>query len=135
MGTYVATPWNAIQAHGTWFSTETATLYAEYNIHYTSGNVYSYETSVNNVVTTDATGITEQATYNSYTYMPEVSFLKMNMIGTSYKGLGMYSTNNFTSSTTINTYAFSDAIETDVVDLAHWHSIAVLQLQSYLYFR
>lgn len=115
--TYVATPWNAIQAHGTWFSSETNVLYASYNINYTSKNVYSYETSVNNVVTTDATGITEQATYNSYTYMPEVSYLKMNMIGTSYKGLGMYTTENFTSSSTINTYAFSDAIETSVVDL------------------
>ena len=115
--TYVATPWNVIQAHGTWFSTETAVLYATYDYRYTSKNVYSYETSVNNVVTTDATGITEQATYNSYRYMPEVSYLRMNMIGTSYKGLGMYTTENFTSSTTINTYAFSDAIETSVVEL------------------
>ena len=76
--TYVETPWNAIQAHGTWFSTETTTLYATYNVQYTSKNVYTYETSVNNVVTTDATGITEQATYNSYRYMPEVSYLRMN---------------------------------------------------------
>lgn len=115
--TYVATPWNVIQAHGTWFSSETNVLYAAYNINYTSKNVYSYETSVNNVVTTDATGITEQATYNSYRYMPEVSYLKMNMIGTSYKGLGMYTTENFTSTSSINTYAFSDAIETSVVEL------------------
>lgn len=115
--TYVETPWNAIQAHGTWFSTETTTLYATYNVQYTSKNVYTYETSVNNVVTTDATGITEQATYNSYRYMPEVSYLRMNMLGTSYKGLGVYSTSNVTSSTTINTYAFSDAIETSVVEL------------------
>ena len=117
LNTYVATPWNVIQAHGTWFSTETTVLYATYDYRYTSGNVYTYETSVNNVVTTDDIGITEQATYNSYTYMPEVSFLRMNMIGTSYKGLGMYTTENFTSSTTINTYAFSDAIETSVVEL------------------
>ena len=115
--TYVATPWNVIQAHGTWFSSETTTLYATYNINYTSKNVYSYETSVNNIVNTDAAGITEQATYNSYRYMPEVSYLRMNMIGTSYKGLGMYSTSNVTSSTTINTYAFSDAIETSIVEL------------------
>ena len=115
--TYVATPWNAIKPYGTYISSETATLYAAYNINYTSKNVYTYETSVNNIVTTDATGITEQATYNSYRYMPEVSFLKMNMLGTSYKGLGIYSTENFTSSTTVNTYAFSDAIETSVVDL------------------
>lgn len=115
--TYVATPWNVIKPYGTYISTETNTLYATYNINYTSDNVYSYETSVNNVVNTDATGITEQATYNSYRYMPEVSFLKMNMLGTSYKGLGMYTTKNFTSSTTINTYAFSDAIETSVVEL------------------
>ena len=115
--TYVSTPWNVIQAHGTWFSTETAALYAEYNIQYTSGNVYSYETSVNNVVTTDDIGITEQATYNSYTYMPEVSYLKMNMIGTSYKGLGMYTSENFSSTSSVNTYAFSDAIETSVVEL------------------
>lgn len=115
--TYVATPWNVIQAHGTWFSSETNVLYATYDNRYTSKNVYTYETSVNNVVTTDATGITEQATYNSYTYMPEVSYLKMNMIGTSYKGLGMYTTDNINSSTAINTYAFSDAIETSVVDL------------------
>lgn len=115
--TYVATPWNAIKAYGTYISTETTTLYATYNINYTSGNVYSYETSVNNVVNTDATGITEQATYNSYRYMPEVSYLRMNMIGTSYKGLGMYTENNVTSSTAINTYAFSDAIETSVVEL------------------
>lgn len=115
--TYVATPWNVIQAHSTWFSSETQYLHAEYNIDYTSKNVYTYETSVSNVVNTDATGITEQATYNSYRYMPEVSYLKMNMIGTSYKGLGVYSTNNVTSSTTINTYAFSDAIETSIVEL------------------
>ena len=108
--TYVATPWNVIQAHGTWFSSETTTIYASYNINYTSDNVYSYETSVNNVVSTDDIGITEQATYNSYTYMPEVSFLKMNMLGTSYKGLGMYTSENFTSTSSINTYAFSDAI-------------------------
>ena len=115
--TYVATPWNVIQAHGTWFSSETNTLYATYNINYTSGNVYSYETSVNNVVSTDDIGITEQATYNSYTYMPEVSYLKMNMLGTSYKGLGMYTSENFTSTSSINTYAFSDAIETSVIEL------------------
>ena len=115
--TYVATPWNVIQAHGTWFSSETTTIYASYNINYTSDNVYSYETSVNNVVSTDDIGITEQATYNSYTYMPEVSFLKMNMLGTSYKGLGMYTSENFTSTSSINTYAFSDAIETSVIEL------------------
>ena len=115
--TYVATPWNVIHAHGTWFSSETTTIYASYNINYTSGNVYSYETSVNNVVSTDGIGITEQATYNSYTYMPEVSYLKMNMLGTSYKGLGMYTSENFTSTSSINTYAFSDAIETSVIEL------------------
>lgn len=115
--TYVATPWNAVQAHGTWFSSETATLYATYDNRYTSKNVYTYETSVNNIVNTDATGITEQATYNSYRYMPEVSYLRMNMLGTSYKGLGMYTENNVTSSTTINMYAFSDAIETSIVEL------------------
>ena len=115
--TYVATPWNVIQAYGTNIATETTVLYASYDYRYTSDNVYTYETSVNNVVTTDDIGITEQATYNSYTYMPEVSYLKMNMIGTSYKGLGMYTTENFTSTSTINTYAFSDAIETSVVEL------------------
>lgn len=115
--TYVATPWNVIQAHGTWFSSETTTLYATYNINYTSDNVYSYETSVNNAVSTDDIGITEQATYNSYTYMPEVSYLRMNMLGTSYKGLGMYTSENFTSTSSINTYAFSDAIETSVIEL------------------
>ena len=115
--TYVATPWNVIQAHGTLFSSETTTLYAAYNINYTSKNVYSYETSVNNVVSTDDIGITEQATYNSYTYMPEVSYLKMNMLGTSYKGLGIYTSENFTSTSSINTYAFSDAIETSVIEL------------------
>ena len=115
--TYVATPWNVIQANGTWFSSETTTLYASYNINYTSENVYSYETSVNNVVSTDDIGITEQATYNSYRYMPEVSYLRMNMLGTSYKGLGMYTSENFTSTSTINTYAFSDAIETSVIEL------------------
>ena len=115
--TYVATPWNVIQAHGTWFSSETTTLYATYNINYTSDNVYSYETSVNNAVSTDDIGITEQATYNIYTYMPEVSYLRMNMLGTSYKGLGMYTSENFTSTSSINTYAFSDAIETSVIEL------------------
>lgn len=115
--TYVATPWNVIKVYGTYISTETTTLYATYNINYTSENVYTYETSVNNVVNTDATGITEQATYNSYRYMPEVSYLRMNMLGTSYKGLGMYTNENFTSSSTINTYAFSDAIETSVIEL------------------
>ena len=115
--TYVATPWNVINVYGDYISTASTTLYAAYNINYTSGNVYTYETSVSNVVSTDAIGITEQATYNSYRYMPEVSFLRMNMLGTSYKGLGVYTTENFTSSTTINTYAFSDAIETSVVEL------------------
>lgn len=115
--TYVATPWNVIKPYGTLISTQTKYLYATYNINYTSKNVYSYETSVNNVVNTDDIGITEQATYNTYRYMPEVSFLRMNMIGTSYKGLGMYSTNNITSASTINTYAFSDALETSVIEL------------------
>ena len=115
--TYAATPWNVIQARGTWASSETTTIYAAYNINYTSENVYSYETSVNNVVSTDDIGITEQATYNIYRYMPEVSYLRMNMLGTSYKGLGMYTSENFTSSTSINTYAFSDAIETSVIEL------------------
>ena len=115
--TYVATPWNVIKPSGSWISTETTTLYATYNINYTSGNVYSYETSVNNAVSTDDIGITEQATYNSYTYMPEVSYLRMNMLGTSYKGLGMYTSENFTSTSSINTYAFSDAIETSVIEL------------------
>ena len=115
--TYVATPWNVIKPSGSWISTETTTLYATYNINYTSDNVYSYETSVNNAVSTDDIGITEQATYNSYTYMPEVSYLRMNMLGTSYKGLGMYTSENFTSTSSINTYAFSDAIETSVIEL------------------
>ena len=113
--TYVATPWNAIKVYGETISTASNILYASYNIDYT--DAYTYETSVNNVVTTDATGITAQETYNSYRYMPEVSFLRMNMLGTSYKGLGIYTTENFTSSTTINTYAFSDAIETSIVEL------------------
>ena len=115
--TYVATPWNVIKPSGSWISTETTTLYATYNINYTSGNVYSYETSVNNAVSTDDIGITEQATYNIYTYMPEVSYLRMNMLGTSYKGLGVYTSENFTSTSSINTYAFSDAIETSVIEL------------------
>ena len=115
--TYVATPWNVIKPSGSWISTETTTLYAAYNINYTSDNVYSYETSVNNVVSTDDIGITEQATYNNYRYMPEVSYLRMNMLGTSYKGLGAYTSENFTSTSSINTYAFSDAIETSVIEL------------------
>ena len=115
--TYVATPWNVIKVYGDYISTASTTLYASYNINYASGNVYTYETSVSNVVSTDAIGITEQATYSSYRYMPEVSFLRMNMLGTSYKGLGVYTNENFTSSTTINTYAFSDAIETSVIEL------------------
>ena len=41
----------------------------------------------------------------------------MNMLGTSYKGLGIYTSENFTSSSSINTYAFSDAIETSVIEL------------------
>ena len=44
--TYVATPWNVIQAHGTWFSSETNVLYATYDYRYTSENVYSYETLI-----------------------------------------------------------------------------------------
>ena len=115
--TYVATPWNVIKPIGSWISTETTTIYAAYNINYTSENVYSYETSANNIVSTDDIGITEQVTYNSYTYMPEVSYLRMNMLGTSYKGLGMYTSENFTSTSSINTYAFSDAIETSVIEL------------------
>ena len=115
--TYVATPWNVIKPSGSWISTETTTIYAAYNINYTSENVYSYETSANNIVSTDDIGITEQVTYNSYTYMPEVSYLRMNMLGTSYKGLGMYTSENFTSTSSINTYAFSDAIETSVIEL------------------
>ena len=115
--TYVATPWNVIKPIGSWISTETTTIYAAYNINYTSENVYSYETSANNIVSTDDIGITEQVTYNSYTYMPEVSYLRMNMLGTSYKGLGIYTSENFTSSSSINTYAFSDAIETSVIEL------------------
>lgn len=103
LDTYISTPWNNIQVYGSWYSTQVRKV--EYNGYNTA--VISYETSISNDVITDENGITASVTTSSIRYVPEVSYLAMNWMGTSYKGLGVYQ--DITTSSYVSSYAFNDA--------------------------
>ena len=106
LDTYVSEPWNNVRAFGSTISSKGNTVY--YNIS-SNTDVVSYETSAIKTTVTDENGITESVNFSSFRYFPQVSYLSMNWMGTSYKVLGTNSQDNITTSTYISTYAFSDA--------------------------
>ena len=115
LDTYVSEPWNNVRAFGNTISSKGNTAY--YN-NSNNTDVVSYETSAIKTTVTDENGITESVNFSSFRYLPEVSYLSMNWMGTSYKGLGTNSQDNITTSTYISTYAFSDAESYSSVILA-----------------
>lgn len=112
---YVSEPWNNVRAFGSTISSKGKTAY--YNNTRIS-EVLTYETSAIKTTVTDENGITESVNLSSFRYLPEVSYLSMNWMGTSYKGLGTNSQANITTTTYISTYAFSDAESYSSVILA-----------------
>ena len=115
LDTYVSGPWNNVRAFGSTISSKGNTAY--YNNTRIS-EVLTYETSAIKTTVTDENGITESVNFSSFRYFPQVSYLSMNWMGTSYKGLGTNSQDNITTSTYISTYAFSDAKNYSSVILA-----------------
>ena len=106
LDTYVSEPWNNVRAFGSTISSKGNTVY--YN-NSSNTDVVSYETSAIKTTVTDENGITESVNFSSFRYFPQVSYLSMNWMGTSYKVLGTNSQDNITTSTYISSYAFSDA--------------------------
>lgn len=102
LDTYISTPWNSVIPYGAYISTVSHTVYYEGN----DTNVISYKTSTSNDVVTDENGITESVTSIRIKYVPEVSYLAMNWMGTSYIGHG---TQSVTTSSYVSSYAFSNA--------------------------
>lgn len=115
LDTYVSEPWNNVRAFGSTISSKGKTAYYN-NTRITK--VLTYETSAIKTTATDENGITESVNLTSFRYLPEVSYLSMNWMGTSYKGLGTNSQANITTTTYISTYAFSDAQSYSSVILA-----------------
>ena len=115
LDTYVSEPWNNVRAFGSTISSKGNTVY--YN-NSSNTDVVSYETSAIKTTVTDENGITESVNFSSFRYLPQVSYLSMNWMGTSYKVLGTNSQDNITTSTYISTYAFSDAESYSSVILA-----------------
>ena len=115
LDTYVSEPWNNVRAFGSTISSKSKIAYYN-NTRITE--VLTYETSAIKTTVTDENGITESVNLTSFRYLPEVSYLSMNWMGTSYKGLGTNSQANITTSTYISTYAFSDAESYSSVILA-----------------
>lgn len=115
LDTYVSEPWNNVRAFGSTISSKGNTAY--YNNTRIS-EVLTYETSAIKTTVTDENGITESVNFSSFRYLPQVSYLSMNWMGTSYKGLGTNSQDNITTSTYVSTYAFSDAESYSSVILA-----------------
>ena len=115
LDTYVSEPWNNIRAFGSTISSKSKIAY--YNNTRIS-EVLTYETSAVKTTVTDEYGITESVNSSSFRYLPEASYLSMNWMGTSYKGLGTNSQANITTSTYVSTYAFSDAESYSSVILA-----------------
>ena len=115
LDTYVSEPWNNVRAFGSTISSKGNTAY--YNNTRIS-EVLTYETSAIKTTVTDENGITESVNLTSFRYLPEVSYLSMNWMGTSYKGLGTNSQANITTTTYISSYAFSDAESYSSVILA-----------------
>lgn len=115
LDSYVSEPWNNVRAFGSTISSKSNIAY--YN-NSNNTDVISYETSAIKTTVTDENGITESVNLTSFRYLPEVSYLSMNWMGTSYKGLGTNPQNNITTSTYVSTYAFSDAESYSSVILA-----------------
>ena len=115
LDTYVSEPWNNVRAFGSTISSKGHTAYYN-NSRITS--LFTYETSAIKTTITDENGITESVNLTSFRYLPEVSYLSMNWMGTSYKGLGTSSQDNITTTTYISSYAFSDAESYSSVILA-----------------
>ena len=115
LDTYVSEPWNNVRAFGSTISSKGNTVY--YN-NSSNTDVVSYETSAIKTTVTDENGITESVNFSSFRYLPQVSYLSMNWMGTSYKVLGTNSQDNITTSAYISTYAFSDAESYSSVILA-----------------
>lgn len=112
---YVSEPWNNIRAFGSTISSKSNIVY--YN-NSTNTDAISYETSAIKTTITDENGITESVNLSSFRYLPQVSYLSMNWMGTSYKGLGTNTQDNITTYTYVSTYAFSDAESYSSVILA-----------------
>ena len=115
LDTYVSEPWNNVRAFGSTISSKSNTAY--YNNTRIS-EVLTYETSAIKTTVTDENGITESVNLTSFRYLPEASYLSMNWMGTSYKGLGTNTQDNITTFTYVSTYAFSDAESYSSVILA-----------------
>lgn len=115
LDTYVSEPWNNVRAFGSTISSKGNTAY--YNNTRVS-EVLTYETSAIKTTVTDENGITESVNLTSFRYLPEASYLSMNWMGTSYKGLGTNTQDNITTFTYVSTYAFSDAESYSSVILA-----------------
>lgn len=115
LDTNAPTPWNNVRAFGNTISSKSVIVY--YN-NSNNTDVVSYETSAVKTTITDENGITESIDFSSFRYLPEVSYLSMNWMGTSYKGLGSSTQENITTYTYITTYAFSDAESYSSVILA-----------------
>lgn len=108
-------PWNNVRAFDNTISSKSVIVY--YN-NSNNTDVVSYETSAVKTTVTDENGVTESIDFSSFRYLPEVSYLSMNWMGTSYKGLGTNTQANITTYTYISTYAFSDAESYSSVILA-----------------
>lgn len=115
LDTYVSEPWNNVRAFGSTISSKSNVAY--YNNTRIS-EVLTYETSAIKTTITDENGITESVNLSSFRYLPEVSYLSMNWMGTSYKGLGSSTQDNITTFTYVSSYAFSDAESYSSVILA-----------------
>lgn len=103
LDTYISTPWNNVIPYGAYISTVSHTVYYLGD----DTNVISYKTSISNDVVTDENGITESVTSSRFKYVPEVSYLEMNWMGTSYIGHG--TGQSVTTSSYVSSYAFSNA--------------------------
>ena len=112
---YVSMPWNNVRVFDNNISSKSVIVY--YN-NSSNTDVVSYETSTIKTVITDENGVTESINFTSFRYLPEVSYLSMNWMGTSYKGLGSSTQENITTTAYISTYAFSDAESYSSVILA-----------------
>lgn len=115
LNTYAPLPWSNVRAFGDTISSKSNIVY--YNDS-NNTDVISYETSAIKTTVTDENGITESVNLSSFRYLPQVSYLSMNWMGTSYKGLGTNSQDNITTYTYVSTYAFSDAESYSSVILA-----------------
>src|SRR5574344_372297 len=115
LDTNAPSPWNNVRAYGNTISSKSVIVY--YNDS-NNTDVISYETSAIKTTITDENGVTESVNFSSFRYLPQVSYLSMNWMGTSYKGLGSSTQDNITTYTYISTYAFSDAESYSSVILA-----------------